>query len=365
MRNVIWCLGVIFGLSAGACNDSVSVGLLPSDSGQTGDPVAATAALRARGSGSPTLNLLRAINLPGSFLRDQQVWADRARVYAVSYQGSLFVLSRDPASGFSFLETLELGVVLSAVGGNDHTLYVLGEDGLVRIFDKGSPLRLTGTVSVGSLGLDSLALIGTRKVYVSEGQAEMEVDSKQVYISALNEGEVGRLIVQGNLTDIIYGQVFSFGVTMVYDRRTGETVGQIPNPGSGQVALADDKSRLFQTVPGCCGAGIWIYRKSDLTLERFISEPWANTVMTAQIPGKDLLFAGTEAGFVDLIDASTGAVVASADLPSLTGHTNPEDIEIRALWVDGLDNLIFAGSSWGNDISRGPDLPSFFVLEIR
>ena len=57
-------------------------------------------------------------------------------------------------------------------------------------------------------------------------------------------------------------------------------------------------------------------------------------------------------------------LVSSADLRQLTGHTGIEDIEIRALWKDNLDNLIFAGSSWGNGGFRGPSLPSFFVLEL-
>jgi hypothetical protein len=55
--------------------------------------------------------------------------------------------------------------------------------------------------------------------------------------------------------------------------------------------------------------------------------------------------------------------LASLNLRQVTGHTGIEDIEIRALWADHLDTLIFAGSSWGNDQSRGPLLPSFFVLE--
>jgi hypothetical protein len=48
----------------------------------------------------------------------------------------------------------------------------------------------------------------------------------------------------------------------------------------------------------------------------------------------------------------------------MAGHTGIEDIEIRALWKDNVDDLVFAGSSWGNDQSRGPTLPSFFVLEL-
>jgi hypothetical protein len=78
------------------------------------------------------------------------------------------------------------------------------------------------------------------------------------------------------------------------------------------------------------------------------------------------LIAGNESGHVDVFDLgqNPSPLVSSADLPQLTGHTNSEDVEIRALWTDHHDNLIFAGSSWGNDRTRGPSLPSFFVLEL-
>ena len=79
-----------------------------------------------------------------------------------------------------------------------------------------------------------------------------------------------------------------------------------------------------------------------------------------------LLAAGSEAGGVNLYAFNKNGyeLVNSVDLPALTGFSGPEDIEIRAMWADGLDSLVFAGSSWGNDRSRGPQLPSFFVLEI-
>jgi hypothetical protein len=41
-----------------------------------------------------------------------------------------------------------------------------------------------------------------------------------------------------------------------------------------------------------------------------------------------------------------------------------EDIKIRALRVDDFDGLVFAGRRWGNEQPRGPDLPSFFAIEM-
>lgn len=60
-----------------------------------------------------------------------------------------------------------------------------------------------------------------------------------------------------------------------------------------------------------------------------------------------------------------GCFHSSVDLRAITGHTGSEDIEIRALWSDAYDNLVFAGSSWGNDQSRGTNLPAFFILELN
>jgi hypothetical protein len=37
---------------------------------------------------------------------------------------------------------------------------------------------------------------------------------------------------------------------------------------------------------------------------------------------------------------------------------------VRALWFDEVDGLLFAGSSWGNEQSRSPTLPAFFVLQL-
>jgi hypothetical protein len=50
------------------------------------------------------------------------------------------------------------------------------------------------------------------------------------------------------------------------------------------------------------------------------------------------------------------------DLRLLTGRA---DVEIRSLWADGLDDLVFAASARGNDSALDPTLPPFFVLKLR
>jgi hypothetical protein len=62
----------------------------------------------------------------------------------------------------------------------------------------------------------------------------------------LNEGDVGLMLKKGNLTDLIYGQVFSPWTTMVFDRKTAVALGRIANPIGQQVALVGDRTRLFQ-----------------------------------------------------------------------------------------------------------------------
>ena len=71
-----------------------------------------------------------------------------------------------------------------------------------------------------------------------------------------------------------------------------------------------------------------------------------------------------ETGTVGFFD-NQNHLVQRLDLRALTGHTGSEDIEIRSLWADGFDDLVFAASSWGNDASRGPTLPAFFVLRLK
>lgn len=353
----------------------------------------------------PALFLISARDqIPGSFLQDQAVFADGDRIYLASYEGTLFVLARDRFADFPLIQTVVLKTRLTAVRGDQKNIYVSTGDGQLMIFSKTFPLRQVKTISLSDFGLNSLAVLEnqvyvskgqvelmsdgqlrvTRKtfpwrlgetvrgdeIYVSKGQAEMEVDQRRVYLSTLNEGDIGLRLRKDNLLiDLIYGQTFSPWVTEVYDRRTAAAIGRIANPIGSQVALFGDQTRLYQTVPGCCGLGIFVYNKDTLTLDQFIPRAATNTVAAANQLETDLLIGGTEWGSVDLFDLSRieiyAPLLSSVDLRTATGHTGPEDIEIRALWADGLDDLVFAASSWGNDSSRSPDLPSFFVLQIR
>lgn len=313
-------------------------------------------------------------DLPGSFLGNQSVYADHERIYLASGQGQLFVLARDRVADFPLMETITFGVPTVAVRGDDQNLYVLTMDGRLWTFRKSYPLQFLKVVQVPCYAASSLGLVGTQ-TYVSMGQSEMMVDQDRVYLSPLNEGEIALAVphkVAHAPRSPVFGRVFSPGFTTAYNRQTGAVVGRIPNPygESEQVALFCDPTRLYQTIVN--GIGIWIYNKSDLSWNRFVQLYGANTVASAHVAGRDLLIGGTEGGIVDLFDLNSPAsaqppCIGWVNLPLETGFTGPEDIEIRAIWCDGLDDLVFCGSSWGNTSTQCPELPSFFVLsrEVR
>jgi len=311
-------------------------------------------------------------HIEGAIVTPQSVYADRERIYLAtaapppfgSHSGRLFVLARDRSANFPVLEVIEVSSApLTAVRGDRDNLYVTSGDGNLYIYRKDNPLALIDTVDPAPLGvLSSLALYGDN-LYIGA----MAVSQSRVYVAALNPGEIALEVSKKTLTEErSYGTVFEPGSTVVFDRRTGERVTGIPFPPDwfgrpGFPSTYADRRVVAQTVAGCCGSGIFLYDPRTLALDQMIPRPFTNTV----IRHGSWLIGGNEGGQVDLLDLrDPPRVVFSADLRALTGHTRIEDIEIRALWMDHWDNLIFAGSSWGNDLTRGPELPSFFVLEL-
>lgn len=114
-------------------------------------------------------------------------------------------------------------------------------------------------------------------------------------------------------------------------------------------------------MPGCCGVNVVIYDQLSLAPSSILFRNFVDDVVRRG----HFLFGGTEAGEVivwDLQQLASPPVVSEVNLRTLTGHNGGEDIEIRGIWSDEHDDLVFAASSWGNDLSRGLDLPSFFLL---
>jgi hypothetical protein len=305
--------------------------------------------------------------IEGGFVGNKAVYADEQRIYLASFQGKLFVLARDRLANFPLLEIIQdTTSPLTAVRGDPENLYVTSGDGNLRIYRKDNPLVLVDTIPLSDFGLSSLDL-QQGNIYVSRGQAALAVDKDHVYLSELNEGDISIEISETLTPGLVYGQTFEQNTTVIFDRRNGERIVGIANPHDTRglpsaVRLYVDEKILVQTIAGCCGSGIFIYDLKTFMFDQRIVRLFTNTVARSG----PWLIAGNENGRVDLFDLrqNPSPLISSVDLRQLTGHTGREDIEIRALWIDKLDNLIFAGSSWGNDQSRGPTLPSFFVLEL-
>jgi hypothetical protein len=306
--------------------------------------------------------------IEGSMLGPQAVYADADRIYLASFQGKLFVLARDRPADFPLLEVVQDTIFpLTAVRGDQCNLYVSSADGMLRVYRKEHPLALTAEILLSDYGLSSLALVG-EKIYVAKGQAHLAVDEDFVYLTAMNEGDTALELTKETLAPgMTYGHTFEPNTAVIFDRSSGRRVFGLPAPFDifgqpTQGATYVDEAILAQTTPGCCGSGIFIFDSQALALSQIIPRLYTNTVVRRG----QWLVAGNEGGQIDIfdLDQTPSLLPSSAYLRSLTGHTDGEDIEIRALWMDRVDNFLFAGSSWGNDPSRSPTLPSFFVLEL-
>ncbi len=331
--------------------------------------------------GQVTLQLISARDhIDGSFTTGQAVYADKSYIYLASWQGRLFILGRSRTANFPLVARIQVSFApLTAITGDANYIYVTSSDGSLRIYQNKKPFLLVNTIPLSDCGLASVEVVAPpptkgnqpqsdEKVYVSRGQTEQAAVGNRLYLSALNSGEGSlQLTAQTLSVTVSYGQVFQQNTTAAFDLTTGLQVGAAPNPVDlygrlSQVSIYADSNILVQTTPGCCGQGIVIRDPASLALQQFISRWSTNTV---QRRGQWLV-AGNEGGAVDVYDLTQNPSpqVSSANLRQLTGHTGAEDIEIRALWTDAVDGLIFAASSWGNQQSQDLFLPSFFVLEL-
>lgn len=304
-------------------------------------------------------------HIPGSFTAPRAMWADRDRIYLVSAQRTLFVLARDRAANFPIIQTMDLGAPVTGLRGDADHLYMSAADGVLRVFAKQPSVSLVATRAFSTY-LGAIELLDD-KIYVTVGQAEVAVDRNYLYLARLNaENEAAWEVDKATLeVTRTYGETFVQDHTVVFDRLTGATVATIPYPpiqlGTvGQPNLYLNGNSLMETVAGCCGWGITIVKGPEFVESEFIEEPNTNTVMAVQ----NGFWSGMETGEIGFFD-SRNHLVQKLNLRTITGHTGIEDIEIRALWADGLDDLVFAASSWGNNDSRGPTLPAFFVLRLK
>ncbi len=306
-------------------------------------------------------------HITGSFTTSESVYANQFFVYMGSAQGDLFILKRSKNENFPLIQTVHIGSPIMAVRGYNAQLFVATADGYLRQYLTSNPLTLVRTVQLSNYGLRSIAIVNNT-VYVSRGQTTLAVDSKNVYLAQLNEGEtVVELDSQLEVTRT-YGQTFEPNVTVVYNRLSGNRVGSVANPTTllntiGFPSLFAFDNNLFQTVPGCCGAGVVVTPTQSLFTSILVGEYYANAI-TLTPKG---MVVGDESGKVSLykLNRNTIQIIKRLDLPLITQHFGTEDIEIRSVWSDGFDNLVLCGSSWGNTSTQTPFLPSFFVLEVN
>jgi hypothetical protein len=311
-------------------------------------------------AGQDSLALVSARDhIAGGMLTAQSVYADQTRIYLATVQGTLFVLGRDRAANFPLLESIQYTSALYAVRGDAQNVYVAAGDGNLLVYRKDPQLTLIQTLPLAANALSSVAVTDDR-VFVAIGlSTRFAVNGSRVYMAASNDGELVVELSKPALTPVrTYSEPVYGDTTVVFDRLTGARVTDI---SPGYWSLYASETFVMGTDPGCCGPGIFVHDANSLAQDQFIARSSTNTVVQRD----GFLIAGSEAGNVDVFDiaANPSPLLATLNLRQLTGHTGSEDIEIRALWADNVDNLIFAGSSWGNDQSRGPLLPSLFVLE--
>lgn len=295
-------------------------------------------------------------------LTPQSVYADATRIYLAAYQNKLFVLARDRSADFPLIQTINFSSSLTAVRGDEDFLYVSAWDGILHIYRKTVPLQEFTNVRVADYRLSSLAVWGDH-IYVGRGQSYMDVDSQYVYVAQLNEGDSAVEIARGTwaITQT-YGSVFEPNITVAYHRKTASRRVGLPNDPNDYPMIYAADGYVMLAFGGCCGTDVWIYRTSDFTLVRRMFRSWINGL----VKKGPFLIAGDESGTVSILDFQPNPerLLSRVRLPEATGLYGPEEIEIRSVWSDGYDSLIFAGSSWGNDQSRGTNLPSFFVLDM-
>ena len=334
-------------------------------------PLSVSAAGSSQSNARQSVNSLELVsardNVLGSFTASQSVYATKTYIYLASAQGTLFVLKRNQAENFPLVQSINIGSPLTGVLGFNNKLFVTSQDGYLREYSTTNPLTLKRTVQLSTYGLSSIAVIN-QTVYVARGQASLAVDNSNVYLAQLNEGDVALELNSKLQITKTYGQNFEADVTVIYNRANSNKVRAVSNPtttngSAGQPALFTLNSNLIQTNPGCCGTGVLLTNTQTYSQTALVNHPYANAV-TAK---KQSLLIGDEAGKVGLYrySASSTQKLTELNLRELTGNNGSEDIEIRSIWIDGYDNLVFAASSWGNDESRSPELPSVFILEIK
>lgn len=306
---------------------------------------------------TPTFSLVAAKNLPGNFLGAGAVCVAKTRIYAVSYQGELFVLDRTKKD-YPVVEQLQVTTLpLESVSCNGKEIFITSLDGRLYVLDASTLMPLSAN-SYSDYGLNSLVV--DTGILVSRGQGELTADSTHVFLSELNQGDVGVSIDESTMALVnTYGLTYQPGTGM-YDRSSGALLGSIANPPDvngnvGQVNLNVDSGILIQTTPGCCGTGVFLYDSQSL---QFLSHMTMIGADSTLIMNGGILVVGSEAGIVnayDINDPTSPQQLTGVDMHTLTGQATAT-FEVRG--ADSLNSYIFAVSTDSSGLN-------FFVLQLK
>ncbi len=194
---------------------------------------------------APQISLVTSVNLPGSFVSAQNVYADSQRVYLSSYEGTIFVLQRNRAANFPLIQTISIGCPIASVRGDSNNLYAAGRDGNLYVYSKTWPLQLLRVVPLSSYGLSALEVVG-ENLYAAKGQASMAATASGLFLSEVNAGDYA---VQVGSTNS-YGQGGAAqGTTAAFNPQTTQQMGAIPNPSQDSVNVSASGSSIYLTTP--------------------------------------------------------------------------------------------------------------------
>lgn len=320
----------------------------------------------------PATEIVSALDhVDGAFTTSQAVYADADRIYLGSYHGKVFVLSRNVSSNFPLIETIQMSSPVSSVRGDSQYLFVGTHNAEVYVFKKDHPY-LTQVTSFKAFlfGHISMAIDGG-DLYVRAGGYDPALDKVhgRLFFSALNPGESVKRFSIGTwvLNQEYIPGFYTPDTISAFDMETGY---QFPDIDTTDSNLSRTKNKnlyadgqiLAAVYPGCCGQGVTLYDPVSFERQQFISSSVPNAVARSN----QTLIVGTELGRMELYDLSLkpSPRLHMFDARQFTGLTTPGEIlEIRSIWKDDVDNLIFAATSWANREGT-PWVPTFFVFEL-